>query len=138
MPSEVVYQDKLLLNVKSQKIYKIDIKTLCGDLSQYDWKNQFPYENIDVSASGGTRFVECKDGNLYTVESTNGENNLVKIKPDFTIEKAPIHASYEPSSFGLTSEYNKNLIVRFNATTGEKISEITYDGYYFPATFIFN
>ncbi len=38
----------------------------------------------------------------------------------------------------LTSEYNKNLIVRFNATTGEKISEITYDGYYFPATFIFN
>ena len=201
--SGIVYQDKLLLNVKGQKIYKIDIKTLCGDLSQYDWKNQFPYENIDVSTSGGTRFVECKDGNLYTVESTNGENNLVKIKPDFTIEKAPIHASYESSSFGayreatfcgtsdgtfyyiaggkiyratfdnpaptealttytkdgygfygagirvnpqtnellamyLTSEYNKNLIVRFNATTGEKISEITYDGYYFPATFIFN
>lgn len=85
--SGIVYQDKLLLNVKGQKIYKIDIKTLCGDLSQYDWKNQFPYENIDVSTSGGTRFVECKDGNLYTVESTNGENNLVKIKPDFTIEK---------------------------------------------------
>ena len=31
--SGIVYQDKLLLNVKSQKIYKIDIKTLCGDLS---------------------------------------------------------------------------------------------------------
>ena len=38
----------------------------------------------------------------------------------------------------LTSEYNKYLIVRFNATTGEKITEITYDGYYFPATFNFN
>lgn len=38
----------------------------------------------------------------------------------------------------LTGDYQKNLLVRFNAATGEKISEITYDGYYFPATFIFN
>jgi len=38
----------------------------------------------------------------------------------------------------LTGDYQKNLLVRFNAATGEKISEIAYDGYYFPATFIFN
>ena len=38
----------------------------------------------------------------------------------------------------LTGDYQKNLLVRFNAATGEKISEIAYDGYYYPATFIFN
>ena len=38
----------------------------------------------------------------------------------------------------LTGDYQKNLLVRFNAATGEKISEIAYDGYCFPATFIFN
>ena len=203
--SGIVYQNKLLLNVRGQKIYKIDIETLCGDLSQYNWKNPFPFDtNLDITTTGGTRFIQCNDGNLYTVETTgNGNDNLVKIKPDFTIEKAPIHTSYEPSSFGayreasfcgtpdgtfyylaggkiykatfdnpapeealteytkegygfygagirvnpktnellamyLTGDYQKNLLVRFNAATGEKISEIAYDGYYFPATFIFN
>lgn len=200
----MVYQDKLLLNVKGQKVYVIDIETLCGDLSIYDWSNKFPYTTLDITTTGGTRFVKGDDGNLYTAETTQaGANNLVKIKPDFSLEKAAMRADYSPSSFGsyreasfcgtpaglfyyiakgsiykatfadaapakafteyrkegygfygagirinpatnellaayLTEEYQKNLLVRFNATTGEKLSEIAYDGYYFPSTFIFN
>lgn len=201
--SGIAYNGKLLLNVKGQKIYKIDIETLCGDLSQYNWGNPLPFETLDITTTGGTRFVQCNDNNLYTVESTGGKNNLVKIKPDFQIEKAAMRDDYSPSSFGayreasfcgtpdgtfyylagskiykatfenpapqealtdytkegygfygagirvnpktnellamyLTGDYQKNLLVRFNAATGEKISEIAYDGYYFPATFIFN
>lgn len=202
--SGIVYQNKLLLNVSGQKIYKIDIETLCGDLSQYSRNNPFPFDTtIDVTTSGGTRFIQCKDGNLYTVESIGGKNNLVKMKPNFQIEKIAMRDDYSPSSFGayreasfcgtpdgifyyiaggkiykatfdnaapqealtdyqkegyslygagirvnpttnellamyLTGDYQKNLLVRFNATTGEKISEIAYDGFYFPTTFIFN
>ena len=156
-----------------------------------------------------TRFVfpplvQCKDGNIYTVETTkDGKNNLVRINADFSLKKVAMRDDYSPSSFGayreasfcgtpegifyyiaggkiykatfdnpapeetlteytkegygfygagirvnpktnellamyLTGDYQKNLLVRFNAATGEKISEIAYDGYYFPATFIFN
>lgn len=201
--SGIVYQNKLLINVSGQKIYKIDIETLSGDLSQYDWKNQFPFETLDITTTGGARFIKGNDGNLYTVESTKEGNNLVKINPDFTLEKKAMRSDYSPSSFGayreasfcgtpdgvfyyiagggiykatfdnaapqealtdyhkdgysfygagirvnpttnelfasyLTGDYQKNILVRFNATTGEKISEIAYDGFYFPATFIFN
>lgn len=201
--SGIVYQNKLLINVSGQKIYKIDIETLSGDLSQYDWKNQFPFETLDITTTGGTRFIKGNDGNLYTVESTKEGNNLVKINPDFTLDKKEMRSDYSPSSFGayreasfcgtpdgvfyyiaggkiykatfdnaapqealtdyhkdgysfygagirvnpttnelfasyLTGDYQKNILVRFNATTGEKISEIAYDGFYFPATFIFN
>lgn len=202
--SGIVYNNKLLLNVKGQKIYVIDLETLCGDLSQYNWQNQFPFETLDIKTTGGTRFVQCGN-DLYTVETIkeNVENNLVKISTDWKIEKKAIHSNYIPSSFGsyreanfcgtpdgtfyyiaggkiykvtfdnpapteafinynkegyhfygasirinsetnellanyLTEDYQKNLIVRFNAKTGEKISEVAYDGYYFPATFIFN
>lgn len=201
--SGIVYQNKLLINVSGQKIYKIDIETLSGDLSQYNWTNPFPFETLDITTTGGTRFIKGNDGNLYTVESSKGGNNLVKINPDFTLEKKAMRSDYSPSSFGayreasfcgtpdgvfyyiaggkiykatfdnaapqealtdyykdgysfygagirvnpttnelfasyLTGDYQKNILVRFNATTGEKISEIAYDGFYFPATFIFN
>lgn len=201
--SGIVYQGNLLLNIQGQKIYKINIETLCGDLSQYSWSNPFPYTTIDVTTTGGTRFVQCEDGNLYTAETIDSKNNLVKIKPDFSLEKTPMRDDYSPSSFGayreasfcgttdgifyyiaggkiykatydnaapqealtnftkdgfgfygagirvnsktnellasyLTSDYYNNLLVRFNASTGEKISEIAYEGYYFPSTFIFN
>lgn len=36
-----------------------------------------------------------------------------------------------------TSDYKSNLIVRFNGKTGEKIAEVAYEGYYFPATILF-
>lgn len=202
--SGIVYQNKLLLNVKGESIYVMDLEKLCGDLSQYNWSNQFPFEKLDVTTTGGTRFVTGKDGNLYTAETTKeGKNNLVKIKPDLTFEKTPMHDNYSPSSFGayseasfcgtpdgvffyiaggkiykatfanaapeqaftnyskdgygfygagirvnpanneliatyLTEDFQKNIIARFNIETGEKISEVAYNGYYFPATIIFN
>ena len=206
--SGIVYNGKLLLNVNASRwggtpnIHVIDINDLLAPGLQPTDKVEC--QQLDIVTYGGTRFVQCKDGNLYTVETTKeGINNLVQIKPDLTFEKKEMRSDYSPSSFGayreatfcgtsdgtfyyiaggkiyratfdnpaptealttytkdgygfygagirvnpqtnellamyLTSEYNKNLIVRFNATTGEKISEITYDGYYFPATFIFN
>lgn len=200
--SGIAYNGKLLLNVKNNKIHAIDIdKIVSPDVKPTD---KVEYQQLDLVTYGGTRFVQCKDGNLYTVETTKeGKNNLVKIKPDFTLEKVAMHDNYNPSSFGayreasfcgtpdgvfyyiagskiykatfdnaapqeafinytkegygfygagirvnpktnellamyLTGDYQKNLLVRFNGNTGEKISEIAYDGYYFPATFIFN
>lgn len=38
----------------------------------------------------------------------------------------------------LTRDYSKNLVVRFNGATGAVIAETTFDGYFFPATIIFN
>lgn len=200
--SAYVYQGKLLLNVKSQKIHVLEVEKILGDLSPYTFSKPFPYTTIDVTTTGGCRFVAGKDGNVYTVETTNSENNLVKIKPDFSIGKTPMRSDYQPSNFGsyredsfcgdgenfyyiaggkiyrstfadaapeqafisyakegygfygagirvnpstrellatyLTEDYQKNLIVRFNGTTGEKISEVAFDGYYFPGTIIFN
>lgn len=200
--SAYVYQGKLLLNVKSKKMHVLEVEKILGDLSSYTFSKPFPYTTIDVTTTGGCRFVAGKDGNVYTVETTNSENNLVKIKPDFSIEKTPMRSDYQPSNFGsyredsfcgdgenfyyiaggkvyrstfadaapsqafisyakegygfygagirvnpnthellatyLTEDYQKNLIVRFNGTTGEKISEVAFDGYYFPGTIIFN
>lgn len=197
-----VYQGKLLLNVKGKKIHVLDVDKILGDLSQYNNKKPFPYNELDVTTSGGCRFVLGKDKNVYTVESNSSGNNLVKIKSDLSIEKTPFSSDYSPSNFGtyreasfcgteealfyiakgqiykctfddampgkpfityskegygfygagirvnpktnevvatyLTGDYQKNLIVRFNGTTGEKLSEIMFDGYYFPATVIFN
>lgn len=200
--SGLVYNGKLILNVKGNKLHAIDLKGLTAP----DVKPTAKVETtqLDIYTSGGTRFVKGEDGNLYTVETTKtGENNLVKIKPDFSFEKVAMRTDYTPSSFGayreasfcgtpkglfyyiangkiykatfadaapqapfttyskegfgfygagirvnpatnelmamyLTSDYQKNLIVRFNAATGEKLSEATYEGYYFPSTFIFN
>lgn len=202
--SAVVYQGKLLLNVSGQQLYVLDVDKLSGDLSEYSWSNQFPFTRLDVQTNGGCRFVSGKDGNVYTVESGEGGNNLVRIKPDLTLEKSPMRVDYSPSSFGsyqeasfcgsadgdtffyiaggkiykcnfaeanpdvpfttyheagyefygagirvnpqtnevvatyITSDYAKNRIVRFNGVTGEKISEVAFDGYYFPATILFN
>ena len=205
--SGIAYNGKLILNVNSSawgspKVYTIDIAELCSpDLKPTD---KVAFQELDIATYGGTRFVQCKDGNIYTVETTkNGKNNLVRIKADFSLEKVAMRDDYSPSSFGayreasfcgtpdgtfyylaggkiykatfdnpapqealtdytkegygfygagirvnpktnellamyLTGDYQKNLLVRFNAATGEKISEIAYDGYYFPATFIFN
>ena len=183
-------------------MYTIDIAELCSpDLKPTD---KVAFQELDITTYGGTRFVQCKDGNIYTVETTkDGKNNLVRINADFSLEKVAMRDDYSPSSFGayreasfcgtpegifyyiaggkiykatfddpapeetlteytkegygfygagirvnpktnellamyLTGDYQKNLLVRFNAATGEKISEIAYDGYYFPATFIFN
>lgn len=208
--SGIAYQGKLLLNLNkpswggggNPKIYAIDIEALAS--SDITATSQVAYEELDITTNGGTRFVECNDGNVYTVETTaDKKNNLVRIKPDFTIEKTPMRDDYEPSSFGayreasfcgtpdanfyyiaggkiykatfanaaptealtdytkdgygfygagirvdaarnevvamyLTNDYQGNLLTRFNAETGEKIAEVTYEGYYFPATFIFN
>lgn len=200
--SAYVYKGKLLLNVKSKKMHVLDVEKVLGDLSQYTFSNPFPYTTIDVTTTGGCRFVTGKDGNVYTVESVNSENNLVQIKSDLTIGKTPMRSDYQPSSFGtyreasfsgngeaffyiaggkiykatfenaapeqpfvsyakegygfygaglrvnpktnevlatyVTEDYQKNLIVRFNGATGEKISEVVFDGYYFPGTIIFN
>lgn len=201
--SASVYRGKLLLNVKSKKMHVLEVERILNDdLSQYTFSNSFPYTTIDVTTTGGCRFVAGKDGNIYTVESAKSGNNLVKIKPDLSVEKVPVRSDYEPSSFGayredsfcgdgenffylaggkiykstfenaapeqpftsyekegygfygagirvnpttkevlatyLTEDYQKNLIVRFNGTTGEKISEVMFDGYYFPGTIIFN
>lgn len=202
--SAIVYQGKLLLNVNGQKLYVMEVDQLLGDLSQYDWNHQFPFTTLDVQTNGACRFVAGADGNVYTVESAQSGNNLVKIKPDLTLEKTPMRGDYFPSAFGsyredsfcgtpdgvfyyiaggkiykatfddaapatsftayakdgysfygagirihpqtheliatytIANQYEKNLIVRFNGTTGEKISELMYDGYYFPATIIFN
>lgn len=200
--SGIVYNGKLLLNVKGNKIAAIDLAPLLTpDLKSTE---KVASTQLDITTTGGTRFVKGDDGNLYTAETTQaGANNLVKIKPDFSLEKAAMRADYSPSNFGsyreasfcgtpaglfyyiakgsiykatfadaapakafteyrkegygfygagirinpatnellaayLTEEYQKNLLVRFNATTGEKLSEIAYDGYYFPSTFIFN
>ena len=200
--SGIVYNGKLLLNVKGNKIHAIDLEALLSpDVKPTD---KIASTQLDIYTSGGTRFVEGKDGNLYTVETTKtGVNNLVKIKPDFTFEKATMRTDYTPSNFGtyreasfcgtpdgvfyytangkiykatfadaapdkaltdyskdgygfysagirvnpatneliaiyLTGDYEKNLLVRFNAATGAKLSEIAYDGYYFPSTVIFN
>lgn len=200
-----VYNGKLLVNVNGNKLYVFDVDKLTGDLTQYGWK--FPYEQpLDVYTSGGSRFVAGDDGNMYVVETTKeGQNNLVKIKPDFSVEKAPMRADYSPSSFGAyreamfcgtgngtfyyvaggkiykctfenaapaepfidyakadysfygagirvnsktgelvaiyntpnKDEYFHNLLVRFDAATGDVISETQYDGYRFPATVIF-
>lgn len=200
--SAYVYQGKLLLNVKSKKMHVLEVEKILGDLSSYTFNKPFPYTTIDVTTTGGCRFVAGKNGNVYSVESTNSGNNLVKIKPDLSIEKAPMRSDYQPSSFGayredsfcgdgenlfyiaggkiykatfenaapeepftsyqkegygfygagirvnprthevvatyLTEDYQKNLIVRFDGATGEKISEVMFDGYYFPGTIIFN
>lgn len=202
--SAVVYQNKLLVNVRNKMIHVLDLDLVLGDLTQYSYKNYFPFTTIDVSTTGGCRFVNAKDGNLYTIESTSdGVHNLVKIKPNFAIEKVAIRSDYSPSSFAayseasfcssadgdvfyyiaggniykssfdnpapenpftsyskngysfygagirvnpynneliatyLTSDYSSNLVVRFNGNTGEQIAEVTYGGYYFPATIIF-
>ena len=200
--SAVVYEGKLLLNVKGKKIRALEVDKILGDLSQYSYKTPFPYQDLDIMTSGGCRFVLGKDKNVYTVESGSAGNNLIKIKPDLSVEKSPLRSDYSPSNFGsyreasfcgtgdvfyyiaggkiykcdfnnaaptqpfttyakegygfygagirvnptnnelvatyLTEDYQKNLIVRFNGTTGEKLSEILFDGYYFPATVIFN
>lgn len=205
--SGIAYNGKLILNVNSSgwgspKVYTIDIAELCSpDLKPTD---KVAFQELDITTYGGTRFVQCKDGNIYTVETTkDGKNNLVRINADFSLKKVAMRDDYSPSSFGayreasfcgtpegifyyiaggkiykatfdnpapeetlteytkegygfygagirvnpktnellamyLTGDYQKNLLVRFNAATGEKISEIAYDGYYFPATFIFN
>lgn len=206
--SGIAYNGKLFLNVNTStrgsipKIHVIDINNLLA--SGLKPTDKVECQQLDIVTYGGTRFVQCKDGNLYTVETTkDGKNNLVQIRPDLTFDKKEMRSDYSPSSFGayreasfcgtpdgifyyiaggkiykatfedaapqealntytkdgyrfygagirvnsetnellasyLTSDYQKNLLVRFNATTGEKLSEVTYEGYYFPATFIFN
>lgn len=201
--SGIVYQDKLLLNLKNRKVYVFNLSDVTGDLSQFN--GSVPYTTLDIHTTGGTRFVKGTDGNLYTVESkTDNTHNLVKIMPDFTIEKQPMRSDYSPSSFGayreatfcgpttdnaffyiagnkiykctfdnaapttpfvdnvadgyyfygagirvnskdnhlvatyLSPDYIHNLVACFNTTTGQRVSEIRYDGYYFPATIIFN
>ncbi|MDR0659587.1 MAG: DUF5074 domain-containing protein [Prevotellaceae bacterium] len=201
--SGIVYQDKLLLNLKNRKVYVFNLADVTGDLSQFN--GSVPYTTLDINTTGGTRFVEGTDGNLYAVETnTDNTNNLVRIKPDFTIEKQAIRSDYSPSSFGayreatfcgptsdnsffyiagnkiykctfenaapstpfvdniadgysfygagirvnpkddrlvvtcLTADYSQNIVACFNASTGAKVSEIRYDGYYFPATISFN
>lgn len=196
-----VYQGKLLLNVNGKKVHALDVEKILGDLSQYNYQNPFPYQTLDIVTKGGCRFVPGGDQYLYTVES-NGGNQLVRIKPDLSVEKTPLRSDYSPSNFGsyreasfcgagdaffyiaggkiykcdfsnaapekpfttydkegygfygagirihpqtnelvatyLTEDYQKNLIVRFNGVTGEKIAEVIFDGYYFPATILFN
>ncbi|MDU1890688.1 MAG: DUF5074 domain-containing protein [Dysgonomonas sp.] len=201
--SGIVYNNKLLINVKGKKLHVLDIDKVLGDLSQYSYTKYFPFETLDIQTTGGCRFVKGNDGNLYTVESSSTGNNLVRIKPDFTLEKKTMRPDYSPSSFGfyreamfcgnasgdkfyyvargkiykstfdnaspetpftsysksgysfygaavrvnpynnevvamyLTDDYKQNLLVRFNGDTGEMISETSYEGYYFLATFIF-
>lgn len=200
--SACIFEGKLLLNVKSKKIHVLDVEKVLGDLSQYNFKNTFPYTTLDVTTDGGVRFVKGKDNSVYTIESNKEGNKLVKIGADLSVEKTPLRSDYSPSSFGayreasfcgtddvfyyiaggkiykctfgnaapeqpftafekegygfygagirvnpkngelvatyVTGDYQKNLIVRFNGTNGEKISEVAFDGYFFPGTIIFN
>lgn len=60
---------------------------------------------LDITTYGGTRFVQCKDGNIYTVETTkDGKNNLVRINADFSLKKVAMRDDYSPSSFGAYRE----------------------------------
>lgn len=101
--SGLVYNGKLILNVKGNKLHAIDLK----GLTDPDVKPTAKIETtqLDIYTSGGTRFVKGEDGNLYTVETTKtGANNLVKIKPDFSFEKVAMRTDYTPSSFGAYRE----------------------------------
>lgn len=170
--SGIAYNGKLILNVNSSgwgspKVYTIDIAELCSpDLKPTD---KVAFQELDIATYGGTRFVQCKDGNIYTVETTKdvcgtpegifyyiAGGKIYKATFDDPAPKKAL-TDYTKEGYGfygagirvnpktnellamyLTGDYQKNLLVRFNAATGEKISEIAYDGYYFPATFIFN
>ncbi|MCD7900958.1 MAG: DUF5074 domain-containing protein [Bacteroides sp.] len=102
--SGYVWGDKLLINIKGRKVHVVDLDKVLGDLSGYSWINYFPFTTIDVTTSGGCRFVKGADGNLYTIESTTTEHNLVRIKPDLSIEKTPVRSDYSPSSFSFYRE----------------------------------
>lgn len=71
--SGIAYNGKLILNVNSSgwgspKVYTIDIAELCSpDLKPTD---KVAFQELDIATYGGTRFVQCKDGNIYTVETT--------------------------------------------------------------------
>lgn len=95
--SGVLFNGKLILNVCGDRLYRIAPERLLDENPAY--------ETLDVFTRGGTRFVEGKDGFLYTVESKRDKsNNLVRIGKDFTVEKKPLRADYSPSSFSTYSE----------------------------------
>ena len=102
--SGYVWNDKLLINIKGRKLHVLDLDKVLGDLSGYSWSNYFPFTTIDVTTSGGCRFVKGADGNLYTIESSGNNHNLVRINPDLSIEKTPVRSDYNPSSFGAYRE----------------------------------
>lgn len=72
--SGIVYNGKLLLNVNASRwggtpnIHVIDINDLLAPGLQPTDKVEC--QQLDIVTYGGTRFVQCKDGNLYTVETT--------------------------------------------------------------------
>lgn len=123
--SAVVFGDNLLLNVRGSNLYVIPVASLTGsDLSGVT------YTTIGVKTSGGCRFVEGADGNLYTVESNSASGgNLVKIAPDLTVTKAAIRGDYCASSFGAYREdsFCGTADGNFFYTAGGNIYKCTFD-----------
>lgn len=95
--SGTMFGGRLILNVNGDNLYAIDPAELSADTPTFS--------RIDVFTSGGTRFVECSDGYLYTIESKkDGTRNLARIDRNLNVEKKAIREDYNPSSFSTYTE----------------------------------
>lgn len=103
----------------SPKVYTIDIAELCSpDLKPTD---KVAFQELDIATYGGTRFVQCKDGNIYTVETTkDGKNNLVRINADFSLKKVAMRDDYSPPRSVLTEKPVSAALLKEYSTTSQE------------------
>lgn len=111
----LAYNDKVLTNDTygdASKVKYYDINELVAAKEKEEPKAT----EVDITQKQKFNFVIGKDGNAYTLESTDAGCNIVKINKDFTLEK--VSASFQPGkgdnwsspTVGMVASESENVI----------------------------
>lgn len=111
----LVFNEKVLANdtygdESKVKIYDVNVLLAAKEMEAPE------ATELDITQKQKTNFVIGKDGNAYTLESTDEGCNIVKINKDFTLEK--VSASFRPAkgpnwsspTVGMVVSENENAI----------------------------
>lgn len=92
--NSMIYNGKVLTNDTYQNESKVKYYDVNELIAAKEGEAPAATE-LDITQKQKINFVPAKDGNVYTLESTDEGCNIVKIKNDFTLEKVP--ATFRPA-----------------------------------------
>lgn len=102
--NSILYLGRLLMN-DTYDNYESTVKWYDAAQLLSATENSLPAaEQMDIEQAAKFNFVKGADGCVYTVESKSGQYYLVKIKPDFSLEKTEM--PFEPLLLGYGDKGN--------------------------------
>lgn len=88
----IVYNGKVLVNDTYEKLSQVKCYNISDLLAAKE--NEMPpaiEPGLDITQNQKINFVQAKDGNVYTLESTDAGCSIVKIDKNFAVQKIPVN-----------------------------------------------